>query len=67
MALAKDTYCHGVDPFNFRDTGDIVATITEDVGQSTAIGPKVVISRKKTFQERNDFVAGDNGWRKSYS
>lgn len=67
MALAKDTYCHGVDPFNFRDTGDIVATITEDVGQSTAIGPKVVISRKKTFQKRRDFVAGDNGWRKSYS
>ena len=67
MALAKDTYCHGVDPFNFSDTGDVVATITEDVGQSTAIGPKVAISRKKTFQERQDFVAGDNGLRKSYS
>lgn len=61
MALEKDTYCHGVDPFNFSDTGDTVATITEGVGQSTAIGPKVAISRKKTFQERYDVVAVDMG------
>lgn len=67
MALAKDTYCHGVDPFNFMDTGDIVATITEDVGQSSAIGPKVAISRKKTFQERHDFEARDIGGGKSHS
>ena len=67
MALSKDTYCHGVEPFNFRDTGDTIATITANVGQSTAIGPKVAISRKKTFQERNDVVAVDMGGGKSSS
>lgn len=45
MSLGKNTFCNGVEPYNFRDTGETVCTITANVGQSTAIGPKVAIRK----------------------
>ncbi|MBO6031799.1 MAG: DNA cytosine methyltransferase [Prevotella sp.] len=65
MALNKNTFCHGIEPYNFRDTGETVATITANVGQSTAIGPKVAIRRNRPFD--NTVVAIDMGGWKKYS
>lgn len=49
MTFGKDIFCHGIEPYNFRDTDETVATITANVGQSTAIGPKVAIRKYSPF------------------
>lgn len=67
MAFGKDIFCHGIEPYNFRDTDETVATITANVGQSTAIGPKVAIRRNKPFPSRGEVVAVDMGGGKSSS
>lgn len=67
MAFGKDIFCHGIEPYNFRDTDETVATITANVGQSTAIGPKVAIRRNKPFPNRGEVVAVDMGGGKSSS
>jgi len=59
MSLSKDTFCRGVDIYNLSDTGDICASVTTCVGQSTATGPKVAVSKKKSFQVRIDSAGKD--------
>lgn len=66
MGFGKDIFCHGIEPYNFRDTEDTVATITANVGQSTAIGPKVAIRWNKPFPPRKT-IAIDMGGSKSTS
>jgi site-specific DNA-cytosine methylase len=62
MTFGKDIFCHGIEPYNFRDTDETVATITANVGQSTAIGPKVAIRKFSPFPSelpaKNDGVMG---------
>ena len=62
MTFGKDIFCHGIEPYNFRDTNETVATITANVGQSTAIGPKVAIRKFSPFPSelpaKNDGVMG---------
>ncbi len=67
MSFGKDIFCHGIEPYNFRDTDETVATITANVGQSTAIGPKVAIRRNKPFPPLGEVVAIDMGAGKSSS
>lgn len=67
MALSINKECHGIEPYNFLDTKDIVATITANVGQSTAIGPKVAIRKNKPFPKEGDVVCLDMGGGKSSS
>lgn len=67
MGFGKDIFCHGIEPYNFRDTDQTVATITANVGQSTAIGPKVAIRRNRPFPSSTDVVAVDMGGGKSSS
>lgn len=54
MSLGKDTFCRGVDIYNLSDTGDICASVTTCVGQSTATGPKVAVSKNRPFPVRID-------------
>lgn len=61
MVFGKDIFCHGIEPYNFRDTDETVATITANVGQSTAIGPKVAIRHNKPFPKKAEVVAIDMG------
>lgn len=58
MRFGKDIFCRGMDPYNFRDTGDIVSTITTDVGHATAIGPRVAIRKNKPFIDDEKEVCG---------
>ena len=69
MGFGKDIFCHGIEPYNFRDTEETVCTITANVGQSTAIGPKVAIRRHKPFPKKGckEIVAVDMGGEKSSS
>lgn len=61
MTFGKDIFCHGIEPYNFRDTDETVATITANVGQSTAIGPKVAIRHNKPFPKKGNVVGCDMG------
>jgi DNA-cytosine methyltransferase len=54
MSIGKDTFCRGVDIYNLSDTGDICASVTTCVGQSTATGPKVAVSKNRPFPVRMD-------------
>jgi len=52
---SSEQFCKGVDPFNFCETGNVVAAVTTFVGHTSSTGPKVAIRKSKTATERKTY------------